>query len=141
MQRGVHVDVGNLVHIRVGLNLEVGEGEAIVVVEFALGLRVHGVAIEHYITDVHALGRQRDVVAVRTGAHGKQISAARNEVADAFGHGQFHLRDLGVPQLRGTLLLLLDVLLIPGSVPVVGPEFPVLACKVLVMEVQPVVFG
>ena len=141
MQRGVNIDVGNLIDVGVGFNPEIGECEAVVVVEFALGLRVHRVAVEHHITDVHALGRQRDVVAVGTGTHRKQIPAARHKVADAFGHGQFHLGDLGVPQLRGTLLLLLDILLIPGGVPVVSPEFPVLAGEILVVKVQPVVFG
>ncbi len=86
-----HIDIGDLVDVRVSLNLEIGESEAVVVVQLALCIGIHRVAVEHRLANIDSLGGKGDVIAVGAGAHGEEVTSAGHKVADTLGHGQFHL--------------------------------------------------
>ena len=141
MLRRIHVNIGNLINVGVGFNLEISKGKTVVIVEFALGLRVHRVTVEHGFADVHTFRSKGDIVTVGAGAHGKEVAASCHEIADAFGYSEFHLRHFCESQLRGAFLIFAHIVLIPFGIAVIRPEFTILAGEVLVVEVQPVVFG
>ena len=119
--------------------MEVGESKRLAIVELLLGLRVHRVAVEHHVADINPFGGEGHVKAVGAGAHGEQIAAARHEVANGFSHSELHLRHFGKPHLGGRCFLLRHIGLVPCSIAVGAPELAVLARKVLMVKVQPVV--
>ena len=121
--------------------MEILEGKGIAVVQLGLGIRLHGVAVEHHVADVDILGGEGHVVAVGGRAHGKEKASTHHEVAYLVHHGQFQLAHLAESQFLGGGLLGTHVFDVPLRVAVVAPELAVLAGEVLVVQVEPVVFG
>ena len=126
---------------RVGADTEILEGKTLAVVETVLRTGLHGVAVKHLGADVHPLGGQRHVVAVRRRAHGEEEPPAHDEVAYLVGHGELQVAHLAVAELVGHGLLAAHILDVPLLSAIVGPELAVLAREVLVVQVQPVVGG
>ena len=137
----VDVDSRYLILRRVGANTEILESKTLAVVETVLCTRLHGVAVKHLGADIHPLGGQRHVVAVRRRAHGEEETPAHHKVAYLVGHGELQVAHLAVAELVGHGLLAAHILDVPLLSAIVGPELSVLAREVLVVQVQPVVGG
>ena len=135
----VDINGRHLVLGRVGADSEILESKAFREVEQLLRIGLHRVAVEHHVADVHILCRQRYVVTVGCRAHCEEETAPHHKVAYLVAHGQFQLAYFLIAKLMSTRLLVLDILDVPLRVAVVAPELAVLARKVLVVQVQPVV--
>ena len=135
------VDGGMFVFEGVFDQLKILESEGFGEVELGVGARVGGVAVVVLIADIGAFRGECDVVGIGGGAHGEHEATADDVFLDFFGDSQFELRNLLEPMLMGDLFGEALVFAVPFLGMVAGVELAVLAGKVFVVEVEPIVFG
>ena len=101
---------------------------------------IGGIAVVHFGADIHPVGSQGNVVGIRSGTHGKHKAAAADVFLDLFDYFQFELGDLGKTQTARQGFHASLVFPIPGLGRAPAVKTPVLAGKIFVVKMQPVVF-
>ena len=101
---------------------------------------IGSIAVKHTLTNISIGCRQGNIKSISTGAHSKQETATCAKIADVTGHGQFHLRYLFKAKLAGHLLLPFHIIIIPLCKTESTVKLTVLTCKILMVQVQPIIF-
>ena len=136
---GVGINIRMPVEHRVERHFEVLKGERLGVIEPRLGIGINRVAIELPRDDIYSLGGQSDINSLRGAAHGEEKAATTDVIIYCQGDIELHIRDLGIAQLTGHLLVVFHIRLVPELIAESGVELSVLPGVILVVGMQPVV--
>ena len=139
MHTVVNIYGRNLVFTRICTDTEIFKGKCLTIIKLLLGIGLHRVPVKHHVTDVHILSRQSHIIAIGGGTHGKEKSASHHKIPYLVSHCQLQLAHLAESQFLCRCLLRPYIFYIPLLVAIVAPKLTILAGKILMVQVQPVV--
>ena len=121
--------------------MKIREGKAFGIVQFGLGIGIHGISVEHAFANVHAFCRQGYIERIGCRTHGEHKAAAGNEIPYFLHHCQLQLRYFTIAESSCGLILHSYVVYVPLLVAIRCPEFAELPRKVFMVQVKPIIQG